>query len=106
MLAGRYEMRRRLGRGGMATVYEAYDELLDRAMAVKLLDTSRMHRDLKRFGAEARAAAALSHAHVVAVYDVGIQAEWPFIVLELVGARRCNTRSTRVSSSRPATWSR
>lgn len=68
----------------MATVYEAYDELLDRAVAVKLLDTRRMHRELKRFGAEARAAAALSHPHVVAVYDVGTEAELPFIVLELV----------------------
>lgn len=84
LLAGRYEIRRRLGRGGMATVYEAYDELLDRAVAIKLLDSSRMDRQLDRFGVEARAAATLTHPHVVAVYDVGIQADLPFIVLELV----------------------
>ena len=84
MLAGRYELKRRIGRGGMATVFEAHDELLDRAVAVKLLDTRRMQSDLKRFAAEARAAAALTHPHVVGVYDVGIEAEFPFIVLELI----------------------
>lgn len=86
LLGGRYALGRQLGRGGMAIVYEAHDELLDRAVAVKLLradgpmdDTAR-----QRFAAEARAAASLTHPHAVGVYDVGVGTEQPFIVMELV----------------------
>ncbi|NJL92856.1 MAG: serine/threonine protein kinase [Anaerolineae bacterium] len=70
-LGGRYEIRRLLGQGGMAEVYEAYQPRLDRRVAVKL-----MHRHLSRdvqfqarFEREARAMARLKHPHIVQVYD-------------------------------------
>jgi eukaryotic-like serine/threonine-protein kinase len=89
VLAGRYELGPKLGSGGMATVYEAHDELLDRAVAVKLLRSEALseHTARQRFAAEARAAASLTHPHAVAVYDVSSGDEQPFIVMELVRGR-------------------
>jgi serine/threonine-protein kinase len=89
VLAGRYELKQKLGSGGMATVYEAHDGLLDRAVAVKLLrsDTLSEPTARQRFAAEARAAASLTHPHAVAVYDVSSGNEQPFIVMELVRGR-------------------
>jgi len=84
VLAGRYELRAQLGRGGMATVYEAHDDLLDRAVAVKVLRVDDQATARQRFAAEARNAASLTHPHAVAVYDVNTASEQPFIVMELV----------------------
>lgn len=84
VLADRYELGRQLGRGGMATVYEARDKLLDRAVAVKLLRVDGDATARRRFAAEARAAASLTHPHAVAVYDVSTSEERPYIVMELV----------------------
>ena len=84
VLAGRYELREQLGRGGMATVYEAHDDLLDRAVAVKVLRVDDQATARQRFAAEARNAASLTHPHAVAVYDVNTSLEQPFIVMELV----------------------
>jgi serine/threonine protein kinase len=84
VLADRYELRQQLGRGGMATVYEAHDDLLDRAVAVKLLRVDEPANARERFAAEARNAASLTHPHAVAVYDVNTSADRPFIVMELV----------------------
>ena len=84
--SARYVIERTLGRGGMATVYLARDELLDRAVALKVLarhfadDDS--YRD--RFVREARLAAKLVHPSVVQVYDVGEDERGPFIVMEYV----------------------
>jgi serine/threonine protein kinase len=68
----------------MATVYEAHDELLDRAVAVKLLRVVDQANARERFAAEARNAAKLTHPHAVGVYDVSVSTERPFIVMELV----------------------
>ena len=71
----------------MASVWEAHDELLDRAVAVKLLAThlSEDDRARTRFQREARAAAGLSsHPHVVTIYDVGEHAGRTFMVMELM----------------------
>jgi eukaryotic-like serine/threonine-protein kinase len=85
-VGGRYVLRGLLGRGGMATVHRARDEVLDRDVAVKLLH-AHLASDpafLDRFRREARAAAALSHPNVVAVHDWGETAEGPFLVLQLI----------------------
>jgi tRNA A-37 threonylcarbamoyl transferase component Bud32 len=89
VLAGRYELKQKLGSGGMATVYEAHDGLLDRAVAVKLLRSDTLSEPVarQRFAAEARAAASLTHPHAVAVYDVNSGEDQPFIVMELVRGR-------------------
>ena len=86
VLDGRYEIQRKLARGGMATVYLANDLRLTRIVAVKV-----MHEGLgddqdfaAKFDREARAAARLSHPNVVSVFDQGIDAGRPYIVMEYV----------------------
>ncbi|NBQ43275.1 MAG: serine/threonine protein kinase, partial [Mycobacteriaceae bacterium] len=69
----RYEIGHQLGSGGMATVYLAYDKVLDREVAVKVL-SDRFAEDpafVERFRREASAAAGLNHPNIVAVYDRG-----------------------------------
>jgi serine/threonine protein kinase len=83
---GRYRITGRLGRGGMGVVYSGEDELLHRAVAIKVLSGSpaRSHEALERFLLEARAAARLNHPNVVAVLDVGQHDGKAYIVMELV----------------------
>lgn len=86
VLAARYHIERQLGQGGMASVYLARDEELDRPVALKLLADNlagdATFRD--RFEREARLAARLSHPNVVRVFDVGESHGRPFIVMEYV----------------------
>jgi serine/threonine-protein kinase len=86
LLDHRYRLTEVLGRGGMSIVYRATDEALGREVAIKLLrDEAADDREfVERFRREARAAAALSHPNVVAVYDVGFDGEESYIVMELV----------------------
>jgi len=92
VLAGRYERRQLLGVGGMGQVYQGYDRALDRPVALKLL-RPQFAADpvfVARFLREATAAARLSHANVVAVYDAGSDGQTHqthFIVMELVRGR-------------------
>jgi eukaryotic-like serine/threonine-protein kinase len=91
LLGGRYRLDAQIGRGGMSTVYRAFDTVLERAVAIKL-----MHREiasdsdqLERFRREARSVARLSHPHIVTVIDAGEEAaedggSTPYIVLEYV----------------------
>jgi serine/threonine protein kinase len=86
LLAGRYRLRQRIGSGGMASVWLARDEVLIRPVAVKLIDPD-LVRDAEfreRFREEARAAAALSHPHIVTVHDYGESGGTPYIVMELL----------------------
>ena len=86
-LAGRYRLADVIGRGGMSTVYRAADTVLGRTVAVKVLLAGLADEDpayVARFAREARAAAALHHAAVVAVYDVGVDDDTRFIVMEYV----------------------
>jgi len=86
LLAGRYRLRQRIGTGGMASVWLARDEVLIRPVAVKLIDPD-LVRDQsfrERFREEARAAAALSHPHIVTVHDYGESDGTPYIVMELL----------------------
>lgn len=86
ILAQRYALEERLGAGGMASVYRGTDRVLDRTVAVKVLDSS-LGRDpefVERFRREARAAAGLTHPGTVAVYDTGEDDGRRFIVMELV----------------------
>jgi hypothetical protein len=89
LLGGRYELSALLGRGGMGEVYEAGDRLLGRRVAVKLLrgDLAGDPRLVSRFRREARTAASLSHPHVVAVHDFGIDGDRAYLVMELVEGR-------------------
>ncbi|MCO5171488.1 MAG: serine/threonine protein kinase [Planctomycetes bacterium] len=71
LLAGRYLLTRRLGRGGMARVYEAADARLERLVAVKVLDATPDASVRERFRREARVAAAFSHPNAVSTFDHG-----------------------------------
>src|SRR3954463_5132985 len=86
-LPDRYRVVRHLANGGMASVWEAHDELLDRDVAVKLLAShlGEDERARRRFQREARAAAGLSsHPNVVTIYDVGEHAGRVFMVMEIM----------------------
>ena len=84
-LQDRYRTEQELGRGGMCVVYRAYDTLLGRAVAVKVLsDTWLGSEGRARLLHEAQAAAKLNHPNIVAVYDAGEHQGLPFIVMELV----------------------
>jgi serine/threonine protein kinase len=82
----KFEVRRRLGQGGMGAVYLAHDPVIDREVAIKILsrDIATDAAAMKRFLGEARAAGQLSHPHVVAVYGVDAHAGEYFIVMEYV----------------------
>jgi serine/threonine protein kinase/tetratricopeptide (TPR) repeat protein len=83
---GRYEIRERLGAGGMGEVYRARDTELPRDVAIKLLSDPFVTNParLARFATEARAASALNHPNILTVHDVGESAGQPFIVMECV----------------------
>ena len=86
LLAGRYELRARLGRGGMAEVFRALDTRLGREVAVKVLAGHLLSdpRSVERFEREGRNAAALHHPNVVDVYDAASEGETHYLVMELV----------------------
>ncbi len=83
---GRYEVRSKLGEGGMGEVYLARDTQLDRDIALKILtaDLARDQQRLHRFLQEARAAAALSHPNIAHIYEIGEAEGTQFIAMEYV----------------------
>ncbi|NKZ06225.1 Stk1 family PASTA domain-containing Ser/Thr kinase [Actinomadura latina] len=89
VLDGRYRIESRIARGGMATVYLARDLRLDRTVAIKVMHAALASDDdfVARFIGEAKAAAALSHPNVVAVYDQRTDGEHVFLVMEYVAGR-------------------
>ncbi|MDG4835498.1 protein kinase [Micromonospora sp. WMMD967] len=97
LLAGRYRLLERLGSGGMSAVHRAYDEVLERDVAVKVLVASDAGAR-QRIQGEARAAARLSHPHVTSVYDYGESSvdgvQVPFVVMELLGGHTLEQRLT------------
>ena len=91
--SGRYEIVRPIARGGMAEVYLARDQLLDRPVALKVLfpELSIDRSFVERFRREAQAAANLSHPNIVSVYDWGEEDDTYFIVMEFVDGRPLST---------------
>ncbi|MEU0741011.1 serine/threonine-protein kinase [Streptomyces sp. NPDC006134] len=90
LIAGRYRLQDRLGRGGMGVVWRATDQLLGRQVAVKelpfddTLSAAQARRRRERTLREARAVAQLSHPNVIVVHDVVEHDQRPYIVMELV----------------------
>ena len=94
---GPYEIVTKLGAGGMGEVYRARDTRLGRDVAVKVLPerfSADRHR-LQRFDQEARAAAALSHPNILAVYDVGAEGAISYVVTELLEGDTLRAHVTR-----------
>jgi eukaryotic-like serine/threonine-protein kinase len=97
LLSGRYRLDAQIGTGGMSTVYRAFDTVLERQVAIKL-----MHREiasdsdqLERFRREARAVAQLNHPHIVTVIDAGEDDNTPYIVFEYVEGETLKDRIRR-----------
>jgi serine/threonine-protein kinase len=86
LLNNRYEVIEQIGKGGMAVVYRARDQMLERQVAVKVLreDYSRDAAFQERFRQEAKAAANLTHPNIVTVHDFGLDNGQLFIVMENV----------------------
>ncbi len=83
---GRYEIRSKIGEGGMGEVYRARDTKLNRDVAIKVLPAALSQDEdrLRRFEQEAQAASALNHPNILAVYDVGTHDGAPYVVSELL----------------------
>ena len=83
---GRYEIRSKIGEGGMGEVYRARDEKLNRDVAIKVLPVSFAdnHDRLQRFEQEAQAAGTLSHPNILAIFDLGMHEGAPYVVSELL----------------------
>jgi len=86
ILGGRYELIEEIGKGGMAYVYKARCILLNRIVAAKILrdDLDGGEEFLKRFNAEAQAAASLAHPNIVSIFDVGEDNGCHYIIMEYV----------------------
>jgi len=86
LLDGRYRVQAKIASGGTSTVYRGLDERLDRPVAVKVMDARYAGDEqfLTRFRLEARTVARLKHPGLVAVYDQGLDARHPFLVMELI----------------------
>jgi eukaryotic-like serine/threonine-protein kinase len=86
IISDRYELGDRLGSGGMSTVYQATDRVLERTVAVKILaeHLSDDEKFVARFRREALAVAKLIHPNIVQVYDTGVDAGRHYIVMEYV----------------------
>ncbi len=83
VIGGRYEIETELGSGGMGTVYLAYDRVLQRKVALKILA---MHNkeQLRYFMREARVQAQIDHPHVCKIYDVGIEKNMPYLAMQYI----------------------
>src|SRR6188508_1901292 len=83
---GRYELRAKLGAGGMGEVYLAHDQALDRSIALKILpaDLAGKKDRMERFVREAKAAAALNHPNIAHIYEIGECEGTHFIAMEYV----------------------
>jgi serine/threonine protein kinase len=98
LVARRYALGRKIGSGGMGTVWLAHDQSLDRVCALKILDPDKAESDevRKRFLREARATAQIRSPHVVEVFEHGLWDGLPFIVMELLEGEELAKRLDRV----------
>lgn len=89
ILGNRYEILEKVGGGGMALVYKAKCRLLNRFVAVKILRSEFIHDEefINKFRRESQAAASLSHPNIVGIYDVGVEDNIHYIVMEYVNGK-------------------
>ena len=93
---GRYRVDRELGRGGMGVVYAAYDEQLDRPVAIKTIAaTAPDEQARERFQREARSAARVRHPNVCHIYEIGEDGRDLFIAMELLDGESLGDRLAR-----------
>lgn len=100
---GRYKILELLGRGGMGVVYRAYDPDLNREVAVKVIvlpNPGSYNEWLHRFRREVQAVGQLKHPHIVTLYDVDLESDQPYVVMELLTGGTLKDRFT----SGPLPW--
>ncbi|KAA3664825.1 MAG: hypothetical protein DWQ04_03725 [Chloroflexi bacterium] len=91
---GSYTIEDKLGQGGMATVYKAYHDRLDRHVAIKVMHAVFKDNDqfLRRFSREAKVVANLEHAHIVPVYDFADHDGYPYLVMRFIDGETLKDR--------------
>jgi len=100
----RYEIRGKIGQGGLGSVYRGYDKRMNREVAVKRIgqaaDPDTQSEGTRQLLQEAGALAALQHPNIVTVYDVGADEDGPYVVMELINGRTLDELIERA----PLTW--
>ena len=107
LLGSRYEIIKKIGNGGMAMVYQAKDQVLNRYIAVKILrdEFTTDQEFIKRFEVEAQAAASITHPNIVSVYDVGREENLYYIVMELIQGKTLKEIIIEEEGPLPWKWS-
>lgn len=107
LLGSRYELVEKIGNGGMSTVYKATDKVLKRDVAVKILrdEFTTDEEFIKRFEVEAQSAARLTHPNIVSIYDVGVEGNLYFIVMELIQGKTLKEIIIEEKGPLPWKWS-
>ena len=107
LLGNRYEIIEKVGNGGMATVYKATDKVLKRHVAVKILrdEFTTDEEFIRRFEAEAQSAARLTNANIVSIYDVGVDGNLYYIVMELIQGKTLKEIIIKERGPLPWKWS-
>ena len=107
LLGNRYEIIEKVGNGGMATVYKAEDKVLKRYVAVKILrdEFTTDEEFIKRFEVEAQSAARLTHPNIVSIYDVGVEDNLYYIVMELIQGKTLKEIIVEEKGPLPWKWS-
>ena len=107
LLGNRYEIIEKVGNGGMATVYKAEDKVLKRYVAVKILrdEFTTDEEFIKRFEVEAQSAARLTNPNIVSIYDVGVEDNLYYIVMELIQGKTLKEIIVEEKGPLPWKWS-
>jgi len=101
----RYEIRSKIGQGGLGAVYRAYDTRMNREVAIKRIsntqeDPTLQEESTRQLIKEAGALASLQHPHIVTVYDVGADEDGPYLVMELISGKTLD----EIIENAPLTW--
>ncbi len=101
----RYEIRGKIGQGGMGAVYRGYDTRMSREVAIKRIsiandDPALKEESIRQLIKEAGALASLQHPHIVTIYDVGADEDGPYVVMELISGKTLDELIERA----PLTW--
>ncbi len=101
----RYEIRGKIGQGGLGAVYRAYDKRMNREVAIKRIsmandDPTLQEESTRQLIKEAGALASLQHPHIVTIYDVGADEDGPYVVMELISGKTLDELIERA----PLTW--
>ncbi|WP_437620666.1 protein kinase domain-containing protein [Sorangium sp. So ce1151] len=103
-IARKYTLRREIGRGGMGVIWEAFDQVLRRPVALKVMTPEHVTSDSarRRFEREAMAIARLRNEHIIQIHDYGIDDDCPYIVMELLEGEDLEDRLARERQLSPS----